>query len=408
MKMQRPRARFLVVALVLAAGGACGEAENVPEMPQAVVRDSAGVTIVENDRPAVGSRMSWTVGVTPALSIGTLEGEEAYQLYRVTDAIRLDDGRVIVVNRGSNELRVFDEAGTHVASWGSEGEGPGEFTGVIEARVWAGDSIMAWDFSQRRLSIFDLDGNLGRTFSVKQSEELSNPEFRELMPDGRLLVRASAVFTSGQVLNGLMRPDRPYAFMTVDGEPDGSFQTYAGRETYISASETSVSVYVHPFTRNAVSTIWNDLVVVTVTDSYEIRAYTPDGALARILRRDHAYRPQTQDDLDRHWDERFADDDPETRANNLTAVEGIPALESFPAFGRMLSDPLGYLWVEEYHLPNEERSIWTVFNREGHVQGFVETPPGLDVLEIGEDYILGETTDDFDIEYVQMWSLQRD
>ena len=37
----------------------------------------------------------------------------------------------------------------------------------------------------------------------------------------------------------------------------------------------------------------------------------------------------------------------------------------------------------------------------------VETPAGLDVYEIGEDYILGRATDDFDIEYVQMFQLTR-
>ena len=31
----------------------------------------------------------------------------------------------------------------------------------------------------------------------------------------------------------------------------------------------------------------------------------------------------------------------------------------------------------------------------------------LDVYEIGEDYILGHATDDFDIEYVQMFRLTR-
>ena len=31
----------------------------------------------------------------------------------------------------------------------------------------------------------------------------------------------------------------------------------------------------------------------------------------------------------------------------------------------------------------------------------------LSVFEIGEDYILGEGTDDLGVEYVQMWSLVR-
>jgi 6-bladed beta-propeller protein len=408
MKMQRPRARFLVVALVLGSGGACTEAEVATEVPQSVVRDSAGVTIVENETPAADSRMSWTVGASPTVSIGTLDGEEAYQLYRVSDALRLSDGRVVVVNRGSNELRVFDATGTHVDSWGAEGEGPGEFTGLIEARVWPGDSLLAYDFTQRRLSVFDLDGKLGRTFSMNENETVRLPQFREVMPDGRLLVRATAVFTAGEIPKGLDRPDRPYAVMTADGDPDGSFGTHPGAEMYIYASENSMSVFSHPFTRDTETGVWNDLVILSPTDTYEIRAYATDGALARIVRRDHTARPPTQEDLDQHFEERFADNSPEQRANNMMAVEEMPVREAFPAFGQALSDAMGYLWVEEYPLPGETRAVWTVFDPQGRVQGFVETPEGLQILEIGDDYILGETTDDFDVEYVQMWSLQRD
>jgi len=45
--------------------------------------------------------------------------------------------------------------------------------------------------------------------------------------------------------------------------------------------------------------------------------------------------------------------------------------------------------------------------RGGRVLGFVETPGGLSIFEIGEDYILGSTTDEVDVEYVQLWELGR-
>lgn len=48
-----------------------------------------------------------------------------------------------------------------------------------------------------------------------------------------------------------------------------------------------------------------------------------------------------------------------------------------------------------------------MFDRDGRVLGFVETPHGLRVHEIGEGYILGRATDDFGVEYLQMWRLDR-
>ena len=39
--------------------------------------------------------------------------------------------------------------------------------------------------------------------------------------------------------------------------------------------------------------------------------------------------------------------------------------------------------------------------------GFVEMPAGLVIHEIGKDYILGKLRDELDIEYVQVWPLER-
>ena len=39
--------------------------------------------------------------------------------------------------------------------------------------------------------------------------------------------------------------------------------------------------------------------------------------------------------------------------------------------------------------------------------GFIETPGGLTVFEIGADYLLGRVTDDVGVESVQVWVLER-
>ena len=63
-------------------------------------------------------------------------------------------------------------------------------------------------------------------------------------------------------------------------------------------------------------------------------------------------------------------------------------------------DPHGNLWVSEYNLPEDgDRALWTVFDPEGVAMGFVETPPGLIIYEIGEDYILGKVEDELRVEH---------
>ena len=80
-------------------------------------RDSAGITIVENGRPFPGSRLPWRVADAPAVSIGTHEGEEGEMLFIVLDATRLADGRIVVANAGTSELRVFGADGDFLETW---------------------------------------------------------------------------------------------------------------------------------------------------------------------------------------------------------------------------------------------------------------------------------------------------
>ncbi len=48
-----------------------------------------------------------------------------------------------------------------------------------------------------------------------------------------------------------------------------------------------------------------------------------------------------------------------------------------------------------------------LFPPEGRVLGFVETPEGLGIYEIGQDYILGRSLDELGVEHVQVWPLKR-
>ena len=75
-----------------------------------------------------------------------------------------------------------------------------------------------------------------------------------------------------------------------------------------------------------------------------------------------------------------------------------------------MSDRLHHLWVEEYEAPGEEWPgvLWTVFDPDGRVLGFVETPEELEIYEIGADYIVGKAEDEeFGVESVQVWRLER-
>ncbi len=396
----------LVVVLTTTA---CGD-QGVTVAIGSEARDSAGIRIVENVRPPDGSRLGWRIDSVPTLSIGALEGEEAYLLHLVLAALKLSDGRIVVANRGSQELRVFDASGTHQGTWGGRGEGPGEFNSLLQVAHWPGDSLIAWYSQQDRLSIFDGDGNFGRTLRPGDPGNL----VEEASPAGVVL----ASRTSGEALgladgDGLVRRQRRYEVADAAGQLVASLGLHPDADLHVSTSGDVYTFRTIPFTRSTRTATWGELFVVAPTHSYEIRAYDSAGALSVVVRREHALvapTPAYQNaEIERRVVLRPPDEQAERRQELRERFAEVPMPETFPAFAAIVADALGHLWVQEYNLPGEERPnpLWTVFDSEGRVLGFVETPPGLRIYEIGEDYILGRATDDLDVEYVQMWPLDR-
>ena len=369
-------------------------------------RDSAGVQIVENGRPPDGSRLPWRIGPEPSVSIGVLEGAEPYMLYLAWDATRLRDGRIVIANVGTDELRVFDAAGVYVETWGGRGEGPGEFQGLWSVEPWPGDSIIAWYTPRGGMSVFDAQGNYGRSFTLV-NDEATTPMQRfspwHATLDGSILAIHAPEAADTIVVQ----------LRDAGGEVRSSFGTHPGSEPYIQAEGTDQAMlFWKTFGRRPVWAPWGDLVVVGNTSRYELKAFGADGSLARIVRRDHIARPPGPDDVEAYIEGEVARNSRPSPAESQRLrrrFQNVPVAEHFPVFASVMSDLAGHLWVEEYEFQREERPapLWTVFDPEGRVLGLVETPKDLLIDEIGEDYILGRVRDELGVEYIQLWPLER-
>ena len=371
------------------------------------VRDSAGIRIVENARPPEGSRLAWRIGPEPAVSIGVFEGEEPYMLYGALDATRLRDDRIVVANRGTDELRVFDGQGNYLATWGREGEGPTDFRSLADVEKWPGDSIMAWYTGAMGMAVYDSAGEFGRTFVLRSQQAL-----------GWLRPRPAAARTDGTLLSTRDVEDLDSAIVEIwdaDGVMSGSLGAHPAEEIIITEGEGGTRYLSRlAYSRQLVTGTWGDLVVASHTSYYEIRAFGGDGTLERIVSRDHVLRSPTEVDREPFVEEQLSNyeglDIPEAVVEQARQeFETTPFADYFPAFSSVLGDAVGHLWVEEYKYPLEDRpgALWTVFDPEGQALGFVETPEGLEVYEIGEDYILGRVRDELDIESIQLWPLDR-
>lgn len=126
-----------VVLVATSCGGERGPTSSV------IVTDSAGVKIVDNGE--LDPSLDLLASPVPILQIGVLDGAPELQLFEVSDVKRLSDGGIAVANAGSRELRIYNSDGSHRATAGGSGQGPGEF-GYPEALfVLRGDTIRVQD-----------------------------------------------------------------------------------------------------------------------------------------------------------------------------------------------------------------------------------------------------------------------
>ena len=128
-----PWPRLLFAGLLVAA--AC-ESSADTELPGGVPfleEDSAGVRVAKTLGSRARSPVGWVVDTVPEYQVGELDGEEAYLFTTIEGARQLPDGRVVVLDRSSCELRFFGPDGVFLERTGGRGEGPGEFRADSDA-----------------------------------------------------------------------------------------------------------------------------------------------------------------------------------------------------------------------------------------------------------------------------------
>jgi len=387
---------------------ACAPGDGGDAGPPVTVRDSAGIEIANVAHPAWSDGEAWTVGAEPVLTIGAMEGDEAYQLYRVSHALRLPNGSIVVANRGTQQLRWFDADGRYVRDAGGAGEGPGEFDSLFGVSLTHGD-LVAHDFRSARVTRFDTAGALLGTVQLDRDPGLPI----EVWPadTGYIGMIPGIAFdvTEDPTYN---RRDVTYVRYAGDGALVDTLAVMPGPEQVVSGGAVKggwvMSLASPLIPHNSEQTVIGARLVAAITDRFEIRVFGPDGALARMIRDPSRDLPVTSAEWDAVMAEEMADaETPAERRAVQDRASRKPAPEMRPAFDRFVADRLGYLWVAPYRPAADQPVPWLVIDVANGVLGTVELPEGLRPTDIGEDYVLGVIRDDLDVEQVRMYPLHR-
>lgn len=423
----RPSLRRALTTAVLGAilaVAACGEGR-AGASSDVVRRDSAGIEIVHSEAPAWSEAERWRVEADdPLLDVGSASGPADQELYQVRGLVRLSDGRWVVANGGTSELRFYSPDGEMVARAGSEGEGPGEFQRLSGLARLPGDSVLAWEALEPRVSVFGPDGSFIRSFRLEEppsnlegapeDASVARPTSRARFADGSLLAQGNQVMGAEGLAGGGTR-SVPRIFLRYD--PDGSYRdflaVYPGASRWIqvdmeSGSIRSIRIESLLFGTGTHSAATADAWYVGHSDRYEIAARRPDGTITRLVRRRHEPEEITDADVDARIETRLEGvDDPSARADRREIFTEMPVPETLPAFDDLTVSRDGHLWVQDYRKPGEPPPPWSVFAPDGRWLGDVQLPERFDPMWIDEEVVAGVWEDELEVEHLRAYYIHR-
>jgi len=398
--------RYVLLALGIMA---CSD-RRAPLAMAAIVRDSAGIRIVENALARVERRIA--VDTTPAFRIGSGAEVAAPLFGHVTSVHVLASGTIAILDLTEATLLFVDTTGTVLGRAGRQGSGPGEFPamGMVQTFAGQGDSLYAV-LNRADVAVF-VPSRLVRTFRLTP-------------PPGGGTPMPVAVVGSGLVTASRLQRSHPNAGVYRDSvilqrnALDGTIGETLDAVPNVETRYHPMGSYSAPFGRRLQAASKQSWMVTGFPERFEIAWRSKDGRIAQIARLSMPEVPMTAAIVDRHKArvfDKFGGSPEERMAMEADlALDQLP--KALPAFAAVKVDGMGRAWVREYtdldglgpmnadmgkgpRWRPEHPARWWVFGSDGELLGSVLLPVGFVVHDIGSDHVVGVVRDADDVEYV--------
>lgn len=397
----------IVASLMLSLTPACTR-PSTPGTGAAIRTDSAGTEMVRNTGYAWKPGQEWRIDPEPFLDIPPAGA--GYELNRISFMARLPNQGVVLANRGSNQLLVFDGSGHLRRTVGRQGAGPGEFAGIGMVQLVHADTVVVYDFTLRRLSFFRSTGDLVADLPSPPNDsaivltpfgrladgtwlETANPSYPSSTPPG-VRVDSFKVFRVDHSLTTVlalvaMVPTSPMLVLVPPGYPE---------------RRTTTNL---PFTMGASFLVHDSLLYLVHLQDGMTERINPRTGQRMIIELGLPLAPVTPKDLARERDEERQQTPPDQQGllEEKYRHPAIPKTKPLLALARIDSE--GYLWLRRWEVGADSRVTYIIVAPDGELLGEVAAPPGLRVMAIEPDAVIGIYRDADDLESVRSYRLTR-
>jgi hypothetical protein len=376
-----------MTALVLAVASRQAEAQ------RPVIRDSAGIRVVQNPARA-SAPVIYRLGAAPVMDVGGLED-------KVEDEFNANQGYLRAVRLTGKGLaaidvvrvHIFDAAGKRSTITGRSGAGPGEFRYITSICRTRGDTIVVNDSRNARFGVLDGKGAFVRTVI---EGELGSPPFDGCFDDGTLLMRRAIYSAPGAPSKAhLTRVRLDGSVVSVIGDFDmPPFDMVTGNEPTILAAGQRVYI----------------------ADGYNgIKIYSTSGKLLSIIRTADPLLKISAADVEAQMRGSIPRNTPPGEvADRMAHMRSQPHASAWPAHRRVHVDAIGNLWVQDYVTKYPAPDTWTQFDGEGRIVGRLVIPPPdkpdeprMNVIAFGVNEIMLRRQDEDGAAHLTIYPIQK-
>ncbi len=405
----RPHIAALPIVL-LSLACAAGE----PATDPIVVRDSAGIAIVENDLRQLDATCS--LGATPTVSIGVEDGSEEYLLEGIQGARRLSDGRIALGNQSTWQVRWYSPEGQYIRSAGRQGEGPGEFTGPYTLHLRPGDTVYAGNSQSFRLLVFGPEGRYVRT--IRPDPVVPDPRSIGVLANGLIMLGFDEPVRRPEKAGEFVPAFRTVQLYAADGRlidtiarlPHGSTGKLLEGSTF--STNRMFESYSH-------SAAGDSVIVLGHGAEREIRVLAVDAnggvRTVRLIRWTGESADVTDEDVARERAREKAEYDrldPRIQQMIKGGYEtqthpSRPIADMMPSMNGIRIGTDGRLWVRQFQPPADTTARkWIAFARDGRFDCALRAP-NYGVEQIGPDFMLVTDRDSLGVQRVKQFTLSR-
>lgn len=369
----RMPALVLTVATLLSG---CGDEPVVPGMQDVKSHENAGVLRVSLADMVGSGELDVPTFATPTSRIAG--GKEP--LFGVVAAFGLpsESGEEIAVaDRGSSSIRIFGAIGSEVRRLGGSGDGPGEFRGLVAGGRLGPDSIWAFDFLAKRITVF------GPAETVRTVRLDSRFPIRTLFGHlEREFVAIESFVTTATTESGLHRDSVGIAVVSANDGRVRPFGRFSGSEVLFEVKSRTNSLSV---AKSLISEGYKTLHAVldgylaTVrTETYRLELRGPDGRLARVVEGNVRGRR-----IDSEYHDR------------------APVLADLVA--GVSRDGLPVAWLRLATTAEDSLATWIAHGPDGGVVDGARLPADLRLTDVTADRFIGVEIDDLGVERVAVF-----